>query len=290
MDNNKDQAKQLAFWKHLAITILACVVTAALSVGITLAVVGKNGTTASGNQKQPVAFGVEENYKSKLDPAKLAESATIYVEKTDKGVNVVDKPSKAKVVDFYYDYNCHYCYNFEATNESDLDTMVNSGEMTMAYHPLSIFGDPQTSDYGLQHGTHGVIAAAIVAKDEPQKFIKFNKTMWKAYPESTDSVWTEEAYRGVFKEAGLSQKTIDKAIDAMKDQRFVDAVSQITIKSAKGLKENNGIDFRGTPTILLDGKDLPADLNFQEAGQFRKYVETGQYDPVQPQAGEQAQQ
>jgi protein-disulfide isomerase len=93
-----------------------------------------------------IAVGVAVQYwrthsEVTVENAGAAEPAVITGPGQDgKGITVGKSGAKTRI-DVYVDFRCPHCEEFEKQNKDALNSMVDSGQATVTYHPLAFVSD-----------------------------------------------------------------------------------------------------------------------------------------------------
>lgn len=149
----------------------------------------------------------------------------------------------ATTVTLYSDFMCPVCGAFESLNGPVLDEYRERGDIVVEYHPVSIL---DRASAGTAYSTRAANAAAVVAEQAPEAFVAFMTALFTDQPaENTAGLSDDE----------IAQRAVDAGVPAdvaatFVDGKFTDWVTASTDQASKDLGQ------LGTPTILIDGKNL----------------------------------
>ena len=79
----------------------------------------------------------------------------------------------------YFDFMCPYCGQFDTTNSADMEAMLEEGDVTITYHPVSIL---DRLSAGSSYSTRAANATAIVADQSPENLTAFITAMYEDQP------------------------------------------------------------------------------------------------------------
>jgi protein-disulfide isomerase len=144
-------------------------------------------------------------------------------------------------VDIYEDFMCPACGQFESGADATIEKLVDSGRITVRYHPIAIL---DRASNGTEYSTRSAAASAAAA--EGGKFREYHKVLFANQPaEGTDGL-TDDRLIELGRSVGLT------------DQKFADAVTEGTYRPwvADVTEKASARGVTGTPTIYVDGKVL----------------------------------
>lgn len=150
------------------------------------------------------------------------------------------------VVTVYADYMCPFCGLFEQTAGPTLDDLRESGEVVVAYHPVSIL---DRFSEGSGYSTRAASAAFHVAQEAPEAFTAFNALLFANQPAEGTEGLSDEQIAELATQAGAPQEV---AAD-LADGTYRWWAAQATELATEDLGE------LATPTILIDGERLTGD-------------------------------
>lgn len=160
--------------------------------------------------------------------------------KTDQGYYYKGKPDAPVTVVEYSDYQCPFCARFAGTTELEIDRdYVETGKIKYVFH-----------DYPLrQHGNAIPAAEATRCAGDQNAFwpmhdmVFANQTQWE---KSTQAITQFSTYAEQLK---LDRATFETCMTSGK----------YTAAIAQAQQEGNQVQIPGTPTFIIDGKQLNAD-------------------------------
>jgi protein-disulfide isomerase len=153
---------------------------------------------------------------------------------TDNGI-VVGSATAPVTVDFYEDFQCPVCGQFEKTTGSTVTSLINSGKIKAVYHMMSFLGPDSVR-----------AANAGAAAADAGKFKQFHDVLYANQPrENTGGFGTDRLVQ-LGAQAGLTSSDFTSAV---RDGKFDGFVSKVEDDASK-----RGVT--GTPTIMIDGRTL----------------------------------
>ncbi|MEU8763664.1 thioredoxin domain-containing protein [Streptomyces sp. NPDC048659] len=221
----------------------------AVAAALTVAVIGLAGTACS--QDSPTA--ATEITVHAADHTDVLGTLPAAV---DGPRIVVGQPKAPHTVTVFVDPRCSYCATFEAASGKVLAERAAAGDVKIEY-VIASFLDSRTSGTGSADAANALRAAADGA---PGAFATFQAHLFASQPtdEGGDGFSTDHLLKIADQVPGLRGPAFDKAV---RDKTHKDWV-----KSAQRAFEESGVG--GTPTVLVDGKPLPAGNGLYDAGQF----------------------
>lgn len=156
-------------------------------------------------------------------------------------VGEADAPVTVKI---YEDFYCPVCGQFETAYGDVLESYVESGDVKVEYHMISILDsyDPTDSDYS----TRAAAAAAAVYNADPTKFEAFRELLFENQPEEGVEVLSDAQLLKYAVQAGVTEADVKAAITG---QTYADWVTALTDQASQ-----DGVT--GTPTVLVNGEDI----------------------------------
>lgn len=148
-------------------------------------------------------------------------------------------------ITIYLDYACPHCKEFEQKNSAYLDTLLQSGKVTVEYKPIIVIGSSLSFDGGN--------TAACVANFAPDKFLKLNNSLFTL----TDSGGNDRSIRPLIDDLNLDQDTKTKVLSCMSGNVFGKWLEKATDTALAAKNDSGGALVTGTPTILIDGVKYP---------------------------------
>lgn len=175
-----------------------------------------------------------------------------------------------EVVDIriYLDYFCPACGAFEAANNEQLATWVESGAATLEIHPVAIL---DRASLGSKYSTRAANAAACVANYSPDDFFAFNTLLFANQPkESTEGLSNGDLVALAEKAEVDGLTLIETCVDEVRFQKWVNAA---TARAFEGPLPNADIEkVQVTPTVIVNGLQYKGATN--DAAEFAKFVST----------------
>lgn len=162
---------------------------------------------------------------------------------TDTGAIAVG--SGPKTVDTYVDFMCPICNQFEQSYGPTLDQLVQSGEITLNIHPISIL-DRQSQ--GTQYSTRAASAAYCVAVDDAANVPAFVKALYAQQPSEGTAGLDDDTLASIATTAGAS----DAVASCISDGTYTKFVTAMTRETPL----QQGAAGISTPTIAVDGTVL----------------------------------
>ncbi|MCU7722784.1 DsbA family protein [Actinoplanes sp. KI2] len=143
-------------------------------------------------------------------------------------------------IDLYEDFMCPICHQFENDAEATINQLVADKKVTVRYHTVAILDE---SSNGTRYSTRAAGAAAAAAQDG--KFKEFHDVLYANQPQEGSSGLTDAKLIELGKSVGLG----DTFATAVTDKTYDPWVATVTDTFASR-------GFTGTPTIVVDGKQL----------------------------------
>ncbi|MFJ8161393.1 DsbA family protein [Streptomyces sp. NPDC096136] len=143
------------------------------------------------------------------------------------------------------DFRCPACKAFEDNYRDTVHDLENRGLLNVEYHLVTLID-------GNMRGTGSLKAAnAAACAQDAGKFAEYHDVLFKNQPQETDDAYAKNAR--LLELAGQ--------VEGLDTPEFRSCVEQGTHNSwvAKSHEAFRTGKFRGTPTILLDGKDIFGD-------------------------------
>ena len=171
----------------------------------------------------------------------------------------VGQPDAPVTVVIYEDFQCPYCRELENSTRTFLRENAAKGKVLVEYQPINLLAD-------LPYSLKALTAwGSVLHGGTPQAALELHDLLYdhQPYEQSSGSVTDDQIAEWVAKADGDSAA----ALAAMKtpDQEFVGAVHDVM--AAKKIQ--------GTPTVLVDGKELTASSMSDLAEQIEAAVDDG---------------
>ncbi|MER8041888.1 thioredoxin domain-containing protein [Streptomyces sp. NPDC094032] len=169
---------------------------------------------------------------------------------------VVGQPKAPHTVTVFVDPQCGYCAKFEEASGTVLADAAATGKVRVEYVVAS-FLDARTGGTASARAANALRAAAEAG---PGRFATYQAAVFASQPSehSKDAYSTDHLLRIADQVPGLRGEAFDKAV---RENTYKDWVAA----SAKAF-EDAGVG--GTPTVLVDGKPLPAGNALYDATRF----------------------
>jgi protein-disulfide isomerase len=151
-----------------------------------------------------------------------------------KGITVGKAGAKVNI-DLYLDFRCPHCAEFEEASGSTVDKLVQDGTATLTYWPLQ-FVNPDASPR---------LANAFAAAAANGKALSFADEMYGDFSKS----WTTDQLIELGQQLGVGDETFQKALQDNTYAGWLESVGKAA--------DERGVT--GTPTVYVNGKQLPAD-------------------------------
>ena len=175
-----------------------------------------------------------------------------------------ENPDGVAAINIFIDYSCPACAQFEAVHSEQFRSWLESGTVTIEYHPLS-FRDPQTA--GQRYATRSGNAAACVADLDPDSFFDYSEALLLNQPLPPEQVsLTDDELIALADQSGVGN--LAEVESCIRDERFadwLDAATERAMGTGPVPVRNSEVPvIRGTPTVLVNGRQYqgtaPADL------------------------------
>lgn len=179
-------------------------------------------------------------------------------------------------ISIFVDYSCPACKQFEEIHNPLLRTWLESGTVTVSYHPIS-FRDAQTA--GQRYATRAANSAACVANFAPDSYFDYNELLLAAQPVPPESVSLSNNQLIELTGAIVPADAAGDIAQCIRDESFSDWVGDVTrraMQSGPVPVKNVEIPLvTGTPTILVNGKQYSWTGNPADFAAFVATVEEG---------------
>lgn len=154
------------------------------------------------------------------------------------------------VVSIYTDFMCGHCATFEEANEADLAALVEQDGVTVEYHLLAFMDDATP---GAEYSTRAANAAAVVADQEPERFVAFYSALFANQPASGSQGLSDQEIGELATSVGVSDATVEQftATDGENTWRTFSPWLQANREAA-----SEELEKVSTPTVLVDGEQI----------------------------------
>lgn len=178
-------------------------------------------------------------------------------EKPAVTVGAADAPSTLTV---WEDFRCPACARFETSFRDTIHELEDSGQLKSEYHIATIIDGNMGGTGSLKSGN------AAACSQDAGKFRDYHDTLYANQPEETDDTFSGNAH--LIDLAGKVNGLVsDDFTQCVKDGRY-----EGWVKKSNSAFGDSG--YRGTPTILLNGKNLLEDPSAQlTPAKFQQMVE-----------------
>ncbi|MEZ5186856.1 MAG: thioredoxin domain-containing protein [Candidatus Nanopelagicales bacterium] len=191
-----------------------------------------------------LAIGIIQSRKSDT-PTASDDSAmpTGVSEQTGYGFQVntaADKPT----VEIYEDFQCPACAQLERTYGPMIQQEAADGNIQLTYHPMTFLDNNLQTDHSLRAAN--AFGCAITGDVGEQ----YHNILYTNQPANEGDGWTDDQLKQYGTDAGLSgdaQSSFDQCVD------------EGTYKGWAQLSNDKAFErgISGTPTIFVNGKELP---------------------------------
>ena len=189
----------------------------------------------------------KENDKPLVAPANTTDDYGIeYSTEVATGKPATDPVT----ITLYEDFQCPGCQAFEAGSGAWMKDAVDKGEVTLDYRPVSFLNQASTTDYSTR-----ATNAALCVLDEKgvQAFYAMHQLLYANQPAEGGEGLSDDTLIEMARQSGAS----DEVASCVEDGRF-----DPWIEDATDSWRDAG--FGGTPTVVVDGKEVKGNANGQE--------------------------
>lgn len=256
----KEQERKAKRNRILAIGGLVVAVLALVAVAFSI--VNQNRANEAANSNVAYGQGVEGVIAPTLADVTSPAPAN------DKGGIPVSGPSGDDVgtagegdvdLTIYFDYMCPYCGQFDEINSADLDAMLEEGDVTITYHPVSIL---DRLSAGSSYSTRSVNATAIVADKSPEHFTAFVTAMYEDQPAEGTSGRSDAEIAEIAESVGVPSDVTATFTDTVsgtfdtQDEEGLEGTWRTFAPWSAAATEQAGTDVPefSTPTVLINGE------------------------------------
>ena len=156
----------------------------------------------------------------------------------------VGRASAPVTVDLYEDFQCPTCKAFEQLTGPTVAQLVADGSIKVNYRPIAILDRFSSTDYS----TRALNAAGVVADAAgADAFLVFHGLLFANQPAENSAGLSDDRLIAYAKQAGASGSTV---VSHIRDRYYGDWTKKVTDEASK-------TGLQGTPTIRINGKDLP---------------------------------
>jgi protein-disulfide isomerase len=212
------------------VVLIGAIIAAAVVIAVVVAIViGNNGASGSGTA-QSVPAGV--------------------VGGTGGGI-LVDPAAKDKAgvpaLDVYVDFQCPNCGRFEQQFGPALTELAKTGAVRYVVHMMSFLDAPLRNDSS-KRATNAASCAA-----DAGKFGEYHTAVFAAQPAEEGDGYTDAQLTELAKTAGISGPALTTWQQCTTEGRHDQYVADVAEASGRA-------GVTGTPTVMLNGKDISKSL------------------------------
>jgi len=171
-----------------------------------------------------------QNSRQHTKPVVLPSTAT----GQDNGI-VVGRASAPVTVEFYEDFQCPVCKQFETTTGSTVQSLLSAGRIKAVYHMMSFIGPDSVR----------AANAGAAAADEG-RFEAYHDVLFANQPAENSGGFTNDRLIQLGAQVGLTSPAFTGAVKSGKFDGYVAKVEDNA--SRRGVT--------GTPTVIVNGKTL----------------------------------
>lgn len=179
-------------------------------------------------------------------------------------------------ISIFVDYSCPACKQFEEIHSPLLRTWLESGTVTISYHPIS-FRDAQTA--GQRYATRAANSAACVANFAPDSYFDYNEILLAAQPVAPESVSLSNSQLIELTELVVPADVAGDVAQCIQDESFSTWVGDVTRRAMQTgpvpVKNAEIPLVVGTPTVLVNGKQYTWTANPADLAAFVATIEEG---------------
>ncbi len=179
-------------------------------------------------------------FEGKLPQITKLDNGTVRMVSGQAGKNV-------PTLHIYEDFQCPICQRFEQSVGGTIKKLASDGKVKVVYHPVAII-DKRSVRAG---------SAALAAAEHDKFMVYHDKLFEKQPPEVPKQGFTTEQLINYGEKVGLTSDSFAKAV---KQQKYKQAI----LTNTKEASQRKG--FKGTPTIYLNGKQLPLRVAASKSG------------------------
>ena len=206
-----------------------------------------------------IAYGVQSSRDATTASGGSAPSGTVGT--GGYGIPVGSKSAPVTAV-VYEDFICPYCGAFEASGRATLQKDIDQGKLRIQYHALNFLDRNSTTKYS----TRAANAFAVVYDASGSKVAKkFHDLLFENQPQEGSAGLTDSQLVDLAVQAGATRSAVE---DGIKNGKFDNWV-------VKGTDAASKAHVTGTPTVRVNGKDLPVNSAQDLVAQVQKVVDAG---------------
>jgi len=167
------------------------------------------------------------------------------------GYGITINPTAKVKVDFWEDFQCPNCRNFEAVNNAYVESLVRAGKIKAVYHPMSFIG-PES-----------ILAAnAAGCAADAGKFLEFHTALYANQSKTENSgLWNAQVLTVLGIGVGIKDKNFASCVKSSKYEGWVSTIETDATKQG----------VNSTPTVFVNGKLMPTE-NYLDNKKFAAYL------------------
>jgi protein-disulfide isomerase len=202
-----------------------------------------------------IGYAVVQNNKPKywesVKSQKLVKPANTTGE--DGTTVVIGKAGAKKTLAMYEDPRCPICAQFEQIVGATVDKDVAAGKYKIQYVGATFLDDKLTGE-GSKNALSALGAALNVS---PEAFLQYKTALYSAkyHPEETDDKFKDDSYLIKVADTVSALKNNAKFQSAVKNGTYD---KWAVLMSEKFDSDGKKYDIQGTPSLVMDGKQLKA--------------------------------
>ncbi len=166
------------------------------------------------------------------------------VEATD-GDGIGFNTSAAVKVDFYEDFQCPHCRDFEAVNNAYINKIITDGKIHAVFHPMSFIGNESV-----------LTAAASACASDQGKFLQMHAALFANQAANENSgIWSNAKLIVLGHSLGIASTKYDECIN---NGQYLNWTKNVEDYAGKA-------NINSTPTVLVNGKPVPQNTYLNSA-------------------------
>ena len=157
------------------------------------------------------------------------------VEASD-GDGIGFNPNAPVKVDFYEDFQCPHCRDFEAVNNGYITKVITDGKIHAVFHPMSFIGNESV-----------VMAAASACASDQGKFLQMRAALFANQAATENSgIWSNAKLIVLGHSLGIASTKYDECIN---NGQYLNWTKNVEDYAGKA-------NINSTPTVLINGKPI----------------------------------
>lgn len=185
--------------------------------------------------------------------------------------NTGQQSDKAAHVDVYLDFQCPICKSFEDTNGDAVTKLLDQGDATVTYHPVSILDSMSGGNKYSTRAANAFMCAADAGQSD--KLIDFMQTLFTNQPAEGGSGMTDDQLLGFMTSSGIDVNAKTKSVE--NQPTIQQCVADVNFEKYVGKMTQEALDngLVGTPRILVNGNEIDSTVWSDEAQFGQKLLE-----------------